>query len=149
MKKIILGLTLLLTLSVPTYGKNILLIRGLDQFIFRGMDALGEELKRDGHKVYVASPLEAAFSSYKYDVVIGNSQGAYVAMTYNPVPKMTVTIDVPYNRVARKGTKHLNIHGTWWAAGIVTGATNKYIGIGHLQLSYSPAMRKIVRDFVR
>jgi len=151
MKKIILGIYLLLTTTLPTYAADILLIRGLDQVIFRGMDKLGEELAAKGHRVTVSSPVASLFDYHSYDVLIGNSQGGHFVMVRSQAkkPRMIVTIDVPYNRQAIKGVKHLNIYGTWPVAGKVIGGTNKHLSLGHLPLSYSPAMRKMVKDFVR
>lgn len=147
MRAVCIGFILNLMASTA-FADDILLIRGLDQFIFRGMDVLGDELAKSGHKVTVRSPIGAQMDGYDYDVVIGNSQGAVVAMNRKQKikPRLIVTIDIPYHTGWRSYTKHLNIYGPGW--GNVKGATNKYIHKGHLTLSYAADMRKLVHQFV-
>src|SRR5690242_10842845 len=97
MKSFIAGLILNVIISVGAYADNILLIRGLDQVLFRGMDVLGAELKRYGHNVNVSAPFIASEDFTNYDVVIGNSQGAVVAMNRKQrvKPRLVITIDIP------------------------------------------------------
>lgn len=141
---------ILISLNVNTYADNILLIRGLDQVVFRGMDVLGAELRRDGNTVTVSAPIVAMEDFTNYDVVIGNSQGAVVAMNRKQKikPRLVVTIDVPYhpNWRATTGIKHLNIHGPGW--GTIKGARNVFLARSHLGLSFSSDMRKIVHRAV-
>lgn len=138
--------------SFPNYAiaDSILLIRGLDQVIFRGMDVLGGELKRDGHNVNVAAPITAMEDFNNYDIVIGNSQGAVVAMNRKQKikPRLVVTIDIPPhpNWLAKTGVRHLNIHGPGW--GTIKGAKNIFIARGHLSMSFSSDMRKLVHRSV-
>ena len=132
---------------------KILLIRGLDQFFFRGMDVLGQELANEGHTIKVKAPMFASHDTTYYDVVIGNSQGAVSAMNRDQnfgklPPKMIITVDVPDHPgwKAHKGVKHLNIRGRGW--GKVAGAENIFIDLSHYWLSYSPEMRQKVREFI-
>lgn len=130
---------------------NILLLRGLDQFIFRGMDRLGQELTELGHNCIVKAPM-FAHDGITYDIVIGNSQGSVEAMNRRQVtkPKLVVTVDIPAHPLWKPNTglKHLNIHGSWGRAGLIPGAENVFIDEGHLALSYSPEMRKLVKEAV-
>lgn len=146
MRKAVLFLFIYLLLTLNAYAESILLIRGLDQIIFRGMDVLGAELHRYGYNVVVSSPIAAMEDFNNYDVVIGNSQGAVVAMNRKQKikPRLVVTIDIPYhpNWTAKTGIKHLNIHGPGW--GKVKGARNIFIPRGHLALSFDAGMKKIV-----
>lgn len=129
---------------------NVLLIRGADQVIFRGMDVLGSELQKDGHTITVSSPIAAMEDFTNYDVVIGNSQGAVMAMNRKQKirPRLIVTIDIPVhpNWLAHKGVKHLNIHGPLW--GKIKGARNIPRREGHLALSFSSDMRRIVHQAI-
>ena len=134
---------------------QILLVRGFDQWIFRGMDILGDELEKLGHIAVVSAPLGAMWDTRDYDVLIGNSQGAVVVMNrpviLNKNPKMIITVDVPTypDWKAHNGVKHLNIYGTWHKAGRIKGAKNIFIGLNHLMLSYSEDMRQKVKEFIK
>lgn len=116
------------------------------------MDALGSELVKQGHSVNVSAPMMAQQDFTNYDVVIGNSQGAVVAMTRKQKikPRLVITIDLPYAGLWRSniGVRHLNIYGTWFKTGRLNGARNVHIAQNHLALSYSHAMRKVVKNSV-
>lgn len=148
--KLLLTLLIYFNLVVSCLAENILLIRGLDQVFFRGMDVLGAELKRDGNTVTVSAPIVAMEDFTNYDVVIGNSQGAVVAMNRKQKikPRLVVTIDIPYHPLwqAKTGLRHLNIHGPGW--GTIKGARNVFLVRSHLGLSFSADMRKIVHRAV-
>lgn len=148
--KFLIATLIYFNLILNCLADNILLIRGLDQFMFRGMDVLGAELKRDGHNVNVSAPIVAMEDFTNYDVVIGNSQGAVVAMNRKQKikPRLVVTIDIPPHPLwlAKTGVRHLNIHGPFW--GTIKGARNVFVPRGHLGLSYSSDMRKIVHRAV-
>lgn len=60
--------------------------------MFRGMDVLGAELKRDGHNVNVSAPIVVMEDFTNYDVVIGNSQGAVVAMNRKQKIKLRLAL---------------------------------------------------------
>lgn len=150
MKKLMLSILFIIVASTSANADRILLIRGLDQFLFRGMDVLGSELRALGHDVTVSAPIFAQESFTNYDVVIGNSQGAIVAMTRKQKikPRLIVTIDLPYAPKwrARVGVRHLNIYGAWFKTGKMNGAKNIFINKDHLTLSFDPAMRKVVKQ---
>lgn len=146
MQKVVLSLLIYLFLTLQALADNILLIRGLDQVLFRGMDMLGSELRQYGNNVTVSSPILAMEDFNNYDVVIGNSQGAVVAMNRKQKikPRLVVTIDVPAHPLwlAKTGVKHLNIHGPFW--GTIKGARNVFLPRGHLALSFDAQMRAMV-----
>ncbi len=128
---------------------KILLMRGWDAFIFRGMDILGSELIQKGHSAITRAPASGFRDQAYYDIVIGNSQGAVEAMNRQQnfgdhPPKMIVTIDIPPhpNWRCHPDVKHLNIYGPRW--GTIPGANNISMKDGHLALSFSPEMRRIV-----
>lgn len=151
--KFILFILIYFNLILNCLADNILLIRGLDQVVFRGMDVLGAELRHNGHNVNVSSPILAINDNTNYDVVIGNSQGAVVAMNRKQniskyKPRLIITIDIPSHPDWKSfnGVKHLNIHGPGW--GIVKGAKNKFIFSDHLSLSFNKDMRHIVHNAI-
>jgi hypothetical protein len=150
MKSLAVGLFLNVIVLTNAFADNILLIRGLDQVVFRGMDVLGAELRRDGHTVNVSAPILAMEDFTNYDVVIGNSQGAVVAMNRKQriKPRLVITIDIPPhpNWRATTGVRHLNVHGPFW--GTIKGARNVFMPRGHLGLSFSSDMRQMVHRAV-